>query len=119
MDEMLREETTMERFDNCEVVDNTNEYQDDNSGSGLASKLIIGGALAVAGAVGALIYKKKKADNGKLTKADERAIKRLEKKGFVVSEQLADDEDDDFVDEELETEQESEEKKSEEKTENK
>ena len=91
MEEMLKNEET-------NVVEDTQVYdlepvESNNSGSGLAGKLVVGGILALAGAAGALVWKMKKAKDDKtLTKADRKAIERLEKKGFTVCEQVVEEE---------------------------
>lgn len=94
MSEEIRNEEVMEEA--TEIYDLEPVSEGEESGGNGAIKLIVG-AVAVAGAVGALAWKGKDKIKQKRT---EHQIKKLEKKGFVVTEVVADDDFEDDFDEE-------------------
>lgn len=70
--------TMVEEIENNEVTDVEVYEEPAKSGNGIVGKIVVGTAVAVAG-VGALVWHKTKA------KREERTIRKLEKKGYVIS----------------------------------
>ena len=74
----INENEIVEEEDVCEAQE--------DSGSGILGKIVIGLGVAAAAGIGALVYKNR-------DKIEARRIARLEKKGYVITKPEADDED--------------------------
>ena len=75
---MNEELKVMEEIENNEVAMTEYYEEPENTGNGIVGKIAIGAVAAVVGA-GAFIYYKTK------DKREERTIRKLEKKGYVIS----------------------------------
>ena len=83
--EIMLDETMVE---DIEVID----MEPETSGGGVLGKVIVGAVVAGVGALGVLAYKNR-------NKIEERRIKKLEKKGYVVLRPEPVESGDDFIDE--------------------
>lgn len=93
---MNEEMTNFEEMENTEVSTINDDFE--TSGGGIAGKIVVGTlAVAAVGAGAALLCK-----NKVKTKIEERRIKKLEKKGYVVykPDEVVDEPEDEYFDEE-------------------
>lgn len=89
---MNEEMTNLEEMENVEIIELDEEPE--TSGGGILGKIVVGTVVAAVGVGAALLYKNK----GKL---DERRIKKLEKRGYVVYKTDDSDESEDVVDDDV------------------
>lgn len=82
MNEELKVMEEIETYEATEMVPAEYNEEPESTGNGIVGKIAIGVGLAVAGA-GAFVWHKTKA------KREERTIRKLEKKGYVISKVVA------------------------------